>query len=41
MEEVPRKLLTCMKLKELTHDEVQSSPYLCGNPTWVLVEGKS
>ena len=41
MEEVPRKLLARMKLKELTHEEVQSSPYLCGNPTRVLVEGKS
>lgn len=43
MEEVPRKLdcLARMKLKKLTHDEVQSSPCLCGNPTWVLVEGKS
>lgn len=43
MEEVPRKLdcLARMKLKKLTHDEVQSSPCLCGNPTRVLVEGKS
>lgn len=43
MEEVPRKLdrLVCVKLKELTHDEVQSRPCLCDNPTQVLVEGKS
>lgn len=43
MEEVPRKLdrLACVKPKELTHDEVQSRPCLCDNPTQVLVEGKS
>ena len=42
IEEVPRMsdCLAHKKLRELTHNEVQSTPNLCGNPTGIQAEGK-